>query len=109
VQMARAYTIFARDGDLIPLTLFKTDQPATGVQVLPTGIAREMRHMLELATGPDGTAPKAQVVGYRVAGKTGTAHKLVNGAYAENKYVGTFVGFAPASKPRVVVAVVIDE
>jgi len=109
MQMARAYTIFARNGDIIPLTLFKTSTPATGVQVVPPGIALEIRHMLELAAGPTGTAPKAQVVGYSVAGKTGTAHKIVAGAYAPNKYVGSFVGFAPASNPRIVVAVMIDE
>jgi cell division protein FtsI (penicillin-binding protein 3) len=89
--------------------LFKADGPPQSVQVLPPGIAAEMRHMLEQAAGPGGTAPKAQVVGYRVAGKTGTAHKLVDGAYSENKYVGSFVGFAPVSNPRIVVAVMIDE
>jgi cell division protein FtsI (penicillin-binding protein 3) len=109
LQMARAYTIFARNGDMIPLTLFKTDTPAQGVQVLPPAIAAEMRTMLEAAAGPGGTAPEAQVVGYRVAGKTGTAHKLENGVYSGNKYVGSFVGFAPVSDPRIVVAVMIDE
>ena len=64
--------------------------------------------MLELAAGPNGTAPKAQVPGYRVAGKTGTAHKLVGGQYA-NKYVSGFVGFAPVSDPRIIVAVMVDE
>jgi cell division protein FtsI (penicillin-binding protein 3) len=64
--------------------------------------------MLEMATQPGGTAPKAQVVGYRVAGKTGTANKLEGKTYA-NKYVASFVGFAPASQPRIVVAVMIDE
>ena len=66
--------------------------------------------MLEMAAGPGGTAPKAQVMGYRVAGKTGTAHKLTNhGTYDANRYVGSFVGFAPVSNPRIVVAVMIDE
>jgi cell division protein FtsI (penicillin-binding protein 3) len=55
-----------------------------------------------------GTAPKAQIAGYRVAGKTGTAHKLESGSYAQ-KYVASFVGFAPATDPRLVVAVMIDE
>ena len=64
--------------------------------------------MLEMAAGPGGTAPKAQVPGYRVAGKTGTAHKLEGGLYA-NKYVSSFVGFAPVSDPRLIVAVMIDE
>jgi cell division protein FtsI (penicillin-binding protein 3) len=64
--------------------------------------------MLEMAVRPGGTAPKAQIPGYRVAGKTGTAHKLEGGRYA-NKYVSSFVGFAPASDPRLIVAVMIDE
>ena len=70
--------------------------------------ALAVRHMLELAVQPGGTAPKAQVAGYRVAGKTGTAHKLEGRGYT-NKYVSSFVGFAPASAPRLVVAVMIDE
>jgi cell division protein FtsI (penicillin-binding protein 3) len=70
--------------------------------------AREVRAMLEMAVLPGGTAPKAQIPGYRVAGKTGTAHKLEGGRYA-NKYVSSFVGFAPASDPRLIVAVMIDE
>ncbi|WP_153145475.1 penicillin-binding protein 2 [Dechloromonas sp. H13] len=109
IQLARAYSVFARDGDLIPLTLLKVDQPAVhGVPVFTAQTAREMRAMLEMAAGPEGTAPKARVPGYRVGGKTGTAHKLVGGAYA-NKYVSAFVGFAPVSDPRLIVAVMIDE
>jgi cell division protein FtsI (penicillin-binding protein 3) len=61
-----------------------------------------------MVAGPGGTAPKAQVPGYRVAGKTGTAHKLEGGLYA-NKYISSFVGFAPVSDPRLIVAVMIDE
>jgi cell division protein FtsI (penicillin-binding protein 3) len=65
--------------------------------------------MLESAVSPDGTAPRAQIMGYRVAGKTGTAHKQENGSYAPDRYVSSFVGFAPASRPRLVIAVMIDE
>jgi cell division protein FtsI (penicillin-binding protein 3) len=65
--------------------------------------------MLEMAVNRSGTAPRAQIMGYRVAGKTGTAHKQENGAYAADKYVSSFVGFAPASRPRLVIAVMIDE
>lgn len=108
VQLARAYTIFARDGDIVPLTMLKTDGQVNSVPVLSPKTARSMRVMLEMAAGPGGTAPKAQVRGYRVAGKTGTAMKLVGGRYA-NKYVSSFVGFAPVSDPRIVVAVMIDE
>jgi cell division protein FtsI (penicillin-binding protein 3) len=108
VQLARAYTLFATDGELKPATLFKEAGPVAGRPVLKPETARAVRHMLELVTMPGGTAPKAQVAGYRVAGKTGTAHKLEGGAYA-NKYVSSFVGFAPASDPRLVVAVMLDE
>ena len=109
IQLARAYTVFARDGDLIPLSLIKTEgEPVRGVQVFSPQTARDMRLMLEMAAGPGGTAPKAQVPGYRVAGKTGTAHKLEGGAYV-NKYVSSFVGFAPVSDPRLIIAVMIDE
>jgi cell division protein FtsI (penicillin-binding protein 3) len=64
--------------------------------------------MLELAVQPGGTAPKAQIPGYRVGGKTGTAHKLDGRTYT-NKYISSFVGFAPASNARLIVAVMIDE
>jgi cell division protein FtsI (penicillin-binding protein 3) len=109
MQMARAYLAFARDGDLIPVTLTRAETPSlSGKQVFSAQTAREVRAMLELAVQPGGTAPKAQIPGYRVAGKTGTAHKFEGGAYA-NKYVASFVGFAPASDPRLIVAVMIDE
>jgi cell division protein FtsI (penicillin-binding protein 3) len=108
VQLARAYTVFASDGELKPVTLFKTGGPVAGRPVLRPETAIAVRKMLEMAVMPGGTAPKAQVPGYRVAGKTGTAHKLEGRVYT-NKYVSSFVGFAPASNPRLVVAVMIDE
>jgi cell division protein FtsI (penicillin-binding protein 3) len=108
VQLARAYTIFATDGEVKPVTLFKEAGPVGGAPVVKPATARAVRRMLELVTLPGGTAPKAQVPGYRVAGKTGTAHKLEAGGYV-NKYVSSFVGFAPVSNPRLVVAVMIDE
>ena len=109
IQLAHAYSVFARDGEMIPLSLTRTDAPRTPQVVMSAETARRVRHMLELAVGPGGTAPRAQVMGYRVAGKTGTAHKQENGSYAPNKYVSSFVGFAPASRPRLVIAVMIDE
>ena len=109
IQLARAYTVFARDGDLAPLSLTRIESSTpAGAVVFSAKTAREVRAMLELAVLPGGTAPKAQIPGYRVAGKTGTAHKLEGGRYA-NKYVSSFVGFAPASDPRLIVAVMIDE
>jgi cell division protein FtsI (penicillin-binding protein 3) len=108
VQLARAYTIFARDGELVPLTLQKREAPVEVTPVIKPQTARSLRAMLELAVQPGGTAPKAQIAGYRVGGKTGTAHKLEGGIYT-SKYISSFVGFAPASNPRLIVAVMIDE
>ena len=109
LQLARAYTIFATDGELKPVTLLKRDIPAEGMPVISPATAQAVRRMLEMAVLPGGTAPRAQVTGYRVAGKTGTAHKLEGKGYAPNKYIASFIGFAPASNPRLVVAVMIDE
>ena len=109
VQLARAYTLFARDGELVPLSLVKTGAAASGEKVISTETARAVRAMLELAVQPGGTAPRARISGWRVAGKTGTAHKQENGAYAADKYIASFVGFAPASEPRLIIAVMIDE
>ncbi|HVR93735.1 MAG TPA: penicillin-binding protein 2 [Casimicrobiaceae bacterium] len=108
VQLARAYTVFATDGELKPVSLLKVDGAIAGRPVISADTARAVRRMLEMAVSPGGTAPKAQVAGYRVAGKTGTAHKLEGRAYVD-KYVSSFVGFAPASNPRLVIAVMIDE
>ncbi len=109
LQLARAYSIFATDGELKPLTLVKRDAPAEGTRVISPATAQAVRKMLELAAQPGGTAPRAQIVGYRVAGKTGTARKIEGKGYASNKFVSAFVGFAPASSPRLIVAVMIDE
>ncbi len=109
VQLARAYTVFARDGELAPLSLTRTGMPAAGRQVLSVETARAVRRMLEAAVQPGGTAPRARIMGWRVAGKTGTSHKQENGGYAPDKYVSSFVGFAPVSDPRLVIAVMLDE
>ncbi len=109
VQLARAYTVFARDGELLPLSLTRLDEaPVHGVRVFSPQTMREVRAMLEMAAGPEGTAPKARVPGYRIGGKTGTAYKIEGGVYAR-KYIASFVGIAPISDPRLVVAVMIDE
>lgn len=109
IQLARAYSIFARDGELIPVSLLKIDTPPSVQRVISTETARAMRAMLESVVQAGGTAPRAQIMGYRVGGKTGTAHKQQNGGYAPNKYIASFVGFAPVSNPKLVVAVMIDE
>lgn len=109
VQLAHAYTVFARDGDMIPMTLVKRDTVAISQSVFSPKTASSIRSMLQLASGDGGTAPKAQTMGYSVGGKTGTAHVLEGKAYANKKYRGFYVGMAPIEKPRVVVAVMIDE
>ena len=109
VQLAHAYTVFARDGDLIPMSIVKRDTVAVGQSVISPKTASSIRSMLQLASGDGGTAPKAQTMGYSVGGKTGTAHVLEGKAYANKKYRGSYVGMAPIEKPRVVVAVMIDE
>ncbi|QWE04643.1 penicillin-binding protein 2 [Polynucleobacter sp. JS-JIR-II-50] len=107
-QVARAYTVFARDGELVPLTIERSPEFKPGVKVLSPKTAIEMRNMMEAVTEPGGTAVKAQAEGYRVGGKTGTAHKLVGKGYG-NSYRAYFAGLAPISAPRIVVAVMIDE
>jgi cell division protein FtsI (penicillin-binding protein 3) len=109
LQLARSYTIFARDGELIPVTMLRREQPVQGLPVVSPKTARQMREMLRAAAGPGGTAPKAQALGYSVGGKTGTARKHEGRGYASNRYRAWFVGFAPASDPRIVVAVMVDE
>jgi cell division protein FtsI (penicillin-binding protein 3) len=108
-QMARSYTVFAHDGQIIPATLLKTSEPAIGVPVFSPKTVNEIRTMLQMAAGPGGTGPKAQTVGYSVGGKSGTAHKQIGKVYATNKYRSWFVGMAPIDKPRIIVAVMVDE
>jgi cell division protein FtsI (penicillin-binding protein 3) len=108
-QLARAYSVFARDGELVPVSLLKADGPAAGVRVLQPKTAQDVRHMLHLATLNGGTAPRAQTMGYSVGGKTGTAYKQEGKGYAEKKYRSWFVGMAPIHNPRIVVAVMVDE
>jgi cell division protein FtsI (penicillin-binding protein 3) len=109
LQLARAYTIFTNDGQLLPLSLTRLDAQPIGKPLVTPASVREVNRMMEMAALPGGTAPRAQVPGYRVAGKTGTAHKPEDGGYAEKKYVSSFVGFGPVSNPRFIVAVMLDE
>lgn len=108
-QLAQAYSMFARDGEMAPVSLLKRQDKVAGVRVISTEHALQVRNMLHMVTGAGGTAPKAQTMGYSVGGKTGTAHKLDGKSYAEKKYRGFFVGMAPIDNPRIVVAVMIDE
>jgi len=109
MQLAHAYTVFGREGDLVPLSMLKVSVPLVGQPVFKGKVARDVRHMLHLVTGPGGTAPKAQTMGYSVGGKTGTAHKQEGRGYASKRYRGVFAGLAPIDAPRIAVAVMIDE
>ncbi|MDP3810523.1 MAG: penicillin-binding protein 2 [Hydrogenophaga sp.] len=108
-QLAQAYTIFARDGELIPVTLQKAEAPVGGVRVFSEKNAVAVRAMLQLAAGPGGTGSRAQTMGYSVGGKSGTARKQEGKGYADKKYRSFFVGLAPVEAPRIVVAVMVDE
>lgn len=109
LQLARSYTVFANDGELKPVSLLKLKEAPVGTQVFSAQTAHQIKDMLETVVLPGGTALRAQVLGYRVAGKTGTTHKLGPTGYEKDKYVGSFVGMAPASNPRLIMAVMIDE
>jgi len=108
-QMAHSYTAFAHEGDVIPATILKNPEPAVGVKVFSPQTAASVRKMLQMAAGPGGTGPLAQTIGYSVGGKSGTAHKQVGKGYASKQYRSWFTGLAPIEKPRIVVAVMIDE
>ncbi len=109
LQLARAYTVFANEGELKPISLIKLNESPVGRQVFSAQVANDVKAMLELVVLPGGTAVKAQVAGYRVGGKTGTAHKIGPHGYEDDKYVASFVGMAPTSNPRLIMAVMIDE
>ena len=110
-QLARAYTAIAHDGQLMPVSIFKTtaSQPVVGPQIFSPTTAREVRTMLESVVTAQGTSPEAAVPGYRVGGKSGTAYKHAGRGYDHSKYRASFVGMAPMPNPRIVVAVSIDE
>ncbi|NIA55379.1 penicillin-binding protein 2 [Massilia sp. TW-1] len=109
LQLAHAWLIFARDGDIIPLSFQKVTDKPVGQQIISAKTAAQIRTMVESVVSPQGTAAQAQVAGYRVGGKTGTAQKVINGRYSQTHYVGSFAGIAPMSNPRFIIAVMIDD
>ena len=109
LQLAHAWLIFARDGDVIPLSFQKVTDKPVGQKIISPKTAAQVRTMVESVVSPEGTAPQAQVAGYRIGGKTGTAQKVINGRYSQTHYIGNFVGIAPMSNPRFVIAVMIDD
>jgi cell division protein FtsI (penicillin-binding protein 3) len=109
LQLAQAYAVLAGDGVRRSITFLHDARATEERRVMPATITRAIRAMLEEAVGPDGTAPAARVPGYRVAGKTGTVRKSERGGYSDSKYLAVFAGMAPASDPRVVMVVMVDE
>ena len=109
LQLAQAYVVLANDGIYRPISFLLRDEIPPGQRVLSSQVARQVMDMLEEAVGPEGTAPAARVAGYRVAGKTGTVHKSVAGGYSSDRYVSVFAGLAPASDPRLVMVVMVNE
>ncbi len=108
LQLAQAYTVFANDGVMITPSLLKISEPQDTVRVFSSKIARQVLKMME-GVVENGTARQAKIPGYRVAGKTGTAHKSSAGGYAEDRYQSVFAGIVPASNPRLVAVVMINE
>jgi cell division protein FtsI/penicillin-binding protein 2 len=111
--MATAYSAIANGGTLRPPRLIlqngdeKTTEPA-GHRIISESDANKLRKMLEGVLAPGGTASEVSVPGYTLAGKTGTAQKVVDGTYSDSQFVASFVGFAPAQNPKLLVAVVVD-
>lgn len=109
LQLAQVYTVFANDGIFVPATIrVHGIAPVHGRRIYSARVAREVRAMLETVVSADGTAPQAQVTGYTVAGKTGTAYRWTKHGYDHTQYRASFVGIVPASAPRVIIAVSID-
>jgi len=108
LQLAKAYSIIANEGRVNPISILKLDQAPQGVQVIEPMVARSMLQMMEGVTKAGGTATKARIGGYRVAGKTGTARKAIAGGYGDD-YVVSFAGIAPIDNPRLVTIVIINE
>jgi len=109
LQLARAYAVLASGGVKRPVSLLRVEQPVKGVSVMSRATARSVVKMMEAVVSRTGTAPQAAVAGYRVAGKTGTAKKSISGGYADDRYLSVFAGLVPASDPRLVMVVVIDD
>ncbi|WP_341986368.1 penicillin-binding protein 2 [Neisseria gonorrhoeae] len=109
LQLARAYTVLTHDGELLPVSFEKQAVAPKGKRVIKASTAKKVRELMVSVTEPGGTGTAGAVDGFDVGAKTGTARKLVNGRYVDYKHVATFIGFAPAKNPRVIVAVAIDE
>lgn len=109
LQLAQAYAVLAADGVRRPVSVLKVDEPPAGQQVIRADTARQIRKMLEGVVSREGTAPRAAVPRYRVAGKTGTVRRLGASGYTKDSYVAVFAGLAPVAQPRLAMVVAISE
>lgn len=109
LQLARAYSAIAADGVIYPVSFLRREEPAQGEQVMSVATAKKVRHMMERVVSSEGSASRASIANYRVAGKTGTAHKFISGGYAKDRYLSVFAGMAPASNPRLAMVVMLNE
>lgn len=109
LQIAEAYAVLANDGEKKPVSLLKVDEAPEGVQVADKALVARLREMMTSVTGPGGTATRAAIPSYDVAGKTGTVHKVGKNGYEKNRYVGLFAGMVPADNPRLVAVVIIND
>ncbi|MBS0359354.1 MAG: penicillin-binding protein 2 [Proteobacteria bacterium] len=107
LQLARAYTVFATGGKLLPVSLLKVNAPVQGVPVLKPKAAKQMLTMLEAVMESGGSGAAGQMEGYRAAGKTGTARVATRGGYDPHRHIASFIGLAPVTRPRLIVAIVI--
>jgi cell division protein FtsI (penicillin-binding protein 3) len=109
LQLGQAYAVLAGGGLYRPVSLIRVEKPPIARRVVSPETARSVVSMLEQVITAEGTGIKAKVTGYRVAGKTGTARKVAAGGYSQDRHTAVFVGLAPATAPRLVIVVVVDE
>ena len=109
IQLARAYTVFTQNGYMLPVKISSLDREGQKTPIFSEYVVTEMQKMLVEASGKFGTGKAARVSGYSVAGKTGTTRKIENGKYSTEKYIASYVGFAPSSSPRFIAAIRVDE
>ncbi len=108
LQIVQAYSAIANDGVLVPLTIFPDAQPRGSRRIMPEPVANELKRMLERVVSAQGTSQRAEIPLYRVAGKTATVQKLVDGSYSNDQHLAMFVGFAPVSNPQLAAVVIVD-
>lgn len=109
VQLARAYGLFADHGRVRPVSMIPVQDTSNFEQVVSPQTSREVMAMMETVISARGTGRRAKIHGYRVAGKTGTVRKIIDGEYSDEHYLSLFAGVAPASDPRLVMVIVVDE